>query len=382
MYSSTELCYKLTGGPPEADSASATVFKVPDTRGTTPLQETNQNAQFQRPPSVSWLENGPSSPLTALPSDLSSPPPSSILDFDEPVMLISPASSPEAPRNSKIFRCPICRDDVDKSFYNTFLARLGRTTLRTKDKLRFCESHTAAAAKETWSAADYPTIDWSRLPRRLEKLDSVVEDLLSQRIHSAYRADLENALHDGKTNIRHALRKPQAMSKNVTEKMVEDVIIIPDSSAQSLPQSSQTSDPDLSTKPLTFGIAGYYGVRGAKFIMEHVTSSPSLSSKLRNVSAHEKVFKAIGVAGFIQAVIVPEIAWRLVREDMGLGSGRRKAKRRKDDEDEEEEGEKRAKEILIESRELGEVVHGEDESELRQTQRIEILDDDEWEELD
>lgn len=188
-------------------------------------------------------------------------------------------------------------------------------------------------------------------------------------------------MHDSNTNIRHALRKPQAMSRSAAETALDDVITIPDSSAQAIP-SSQLSDPDITMKPLMFGIAGYYGTRGAKFIMEHVTGSPSLSSKLRAVSAREDVFKAIGVAGFIQAVIVPEIAWRLVREDVGLGSGRRTAKRRKDDDDEEEEGEKRAKEILIESRELGEVVYGEDESELRQTQRIEFLDDDDFEVVD
>jgi hypothetical protein len=156
----------------------------------------------------------------------------------------------------------------------------------------------------------------------------------------------------------------------------DDIITIPSSSAP-LPlsgsvtvASSQTSNapPARPKRTVTFGIAGYYGARGAKMIMDHVIQSAALSQKLREVSTTEKIYKALGVSGFVQAVIVPEIAWRLVREDMKLGGsedvngGRWKGDGAESEA--EEEGERRAKEILVDSWEVGELVNHEEESEV------------------
>ena len=108
-------------------------------------------------------------------------------------------------------------------------------------------------------------------------------------------------------------------------------------------------------------------------IMDHVISSTHLSQKLREVSANERVFKSVGVSGFVQAVIIPEIAWRLVRDDLKLGSAGRRGRSRKGAaarEHEPEEGEERAKEILVESWEVGELVNAEEESEIRQVQEL------------
>lgn len=113
-------------------------------------------------------------------------------------------------------------------------------------------------------------------------------------------------------------------------------------------------------------------------IMDHVIQSATLSQKLREVSTTEKIYKALGVSGFVQAVIVPEIAWRLVREDMKLGGTRKGGRRKGGDglDGAEEEGEKRAKEILVESWEVGELINHEEESE------VVVADDEEEEDED
>jgi len=103
-------------------------------------------------------------------------------------------------------------------------------------------------------------------------------------------------------------------------------------------------------------------------------SSPLISQQLREVSANEELFKRVGIAYFLQVVIVPEIAWRLIREDMGLGGDQRMKKRRSGD-TEPEEGEIRAKEILLESKKVGELVNGGDEEDLTEIAAPELDDD-------
>jgi len=265
---------------------------------------------------------------------------------------------------------------VERTLYNAFLAKTGQDKLNTKSKLRFCESHKAAKAQERFKSADYPTINWNKLPRRLDKMDSIIEDILFQRTYSTYRARLQEAIGDEATNFRHVLRNPDVNPAGVTQKTADELAAAADlDELASLTQNDIASldRGKINSTGLRFGIAGYYGARGAQMIMDHVISSTHLSQKLREVSANERVFKSVGVSGFVQAVIIPEIAWRLVREDLNLGTAGRRGRSRKGAagaNHEPEEGEERAKQILMESWEVGELVNAEEESEIRQVQEI------------
>lgn len=364
-------------GPP-LPSSRFSGFKNPSPTADI-LQETNQNkARFIRPrtPPASIRHNDAecvSSPLTILPSDLSSPPRSSVLSENE--VLTSP-SSPSSSMTSKTVECPLCRHLVDRTLHIEFMADLGRDRMRARDKLRFCEMHNAVAAQANWNKSDYPTIDWKALPRRLKDLDSTVADILTRRIRSTYRTALQNAVADDKVNYRHAMRNPEAQARIPIAKVVDEAVLIPSSGADSasIRVSEQAEDEDGNS----FASTGYYGPRGSRVILDHVVSSPLISQRLREVSANEELFKRVGIPYFLQVVIVPEIAWRLIREDMGLGGDQRTSKRRKF-QDQPEEGELRAKEILLESKKAGDLINGGDEEDITEIAAPEP--DDEYVEL-
>ena len=87
---------------------------------------------------------------------------------------------------------------------------------------------------------------------------------------------------------------------------------------------------------------GYYGPRGEKLFTEHIVAT--LSDRLRDRAAGDRLMAAQGtaggVSGFVQAVLVPELAVALVQHDIGCGA-------------------ERAREILEESTELGELMNEE-----------------------
>lgn len=77
---------------------------------------------------------------------------------------------------------------------------------------------------------------------------------------------------------------------------------------------------------------------------DHIITNTHLAEKLRKAAAKDKLVAASGIAGgvtgFIQAVLVPELAVKLVQEDLGV-SGHK------------------AHEVVIESGELGDLLNPE-----------------------
>ena len=74
--------------------------------------------------------------------------------------------------------------------------------------------------------------------------------------------------------------------------------------------------------------------------------------KLRRLAASDKLIASGGVSRYVQAVLVPELAVRLIRDDMKL-----------DDDDEE-----KAREVLRESGEIGNLLNEEEEDEIVATE--------------
>ena len=86
--------------------------------------------------------------------------------------------------------------------------------------------------------------------------------------------------------------------------------------------------------------SGYYGSRGTKLITQNILHA--FSSILRSLATTDELIAASGVAGYVQAVLAPEMAVLLVREDMGVG-------------------EERAREVLKESEAIGNLVNEEED---------------------
>lgn len=191
---------------------------------------------------------------------------------------------------------------------------------------RFCLYHKKESAKQTYDERKYPEIKWERLERRVRQHHDHLIAVLEGRVSSVYRKRLQKQLDSGAAKSAKSAFGDKAFNKNgVLDK--DEVEIRP----------------------------GYYGLKGERLMTEHILHH--LSDELRERSANDPLIVASGVAGgvsgFVQAVLVPELAVALVREDLKVG-------------------EKRARDVLGESWELGELVHDEAEEKVEVT-----IDDDE-----
>ena len=82
------------------------------------------------------------------------------------------------------------------------------------------------------------------------------------------------------------------------------------------------------------------------------------SEQIRELAAKDKLISSRGVSGYVQAVLVRELAVLMIQEDMGCGA-------------------QRARDILKESIGIGDLLNEEEEEELRHvTEREEDDDDD------
>ncbi|EZF25149.1 hypothetical protein H100_02498 [Trichophyton rubrum MR850] len=61
---------------------------------------------------------------------------------------------------------------------------------------------------------------------------------------------------------------------------------------------------------------GYYGARGAKNMMEVIISR--FAPRVRELALSDPLVQAVGVSGYVQAVLVPELTTILVKEDMDV----------------------------------------------------------------
>lgn len=182
----------------------------------------------------------------------------------------------------------------------------------------FCDHHKKEDARALWKERGYPEIKWESFERRLRKHHDRLLAVLEKRAPSVYRDRLQRLLDSGSTR-----------------------------SAKTAYNPGSNDDDDLEIKP------GYYGSRGERLMTEHILSR--FADELRDLAVSDALIAASGVAGgvsgFVQAVLVPEVAVALVKEDMSVD-------------------EKRAREILKESLHLGELLNEEVQ------ERVESEDDD------
>ena len=225
--------------------------------------------------------------------------------------------------------CPMCKQPVDKTYLEGFSKANTRMSLRQQGQ--FCKAHKERSAESEWAERGYPKINWEQLDDRIAKFHTSIDNILSERAVSFYR----NAFEDVLKNRRN---------KTLQESLIEGEI--------------------EGTSP------GYYGGRGAKVM--YVTCvlqfhrieqacfallfSNSLradnimsrfASKLRRLAASDKLVSSGGVSRYVQAVLVPELAVLLIKDDMKL------------------EDEDKAREVLRESVDIGNLLNEEEDEVIR-----------------
>ena len=202
-------------------------------------------------------------------------------------------------------RCPMCGESVDPADLRAF----GRMNTRKQEK--FCRSHRKTTALQTWDAEEYPTIDWDKLDSRITKHHSFIKKLINGA-DSHYRELLAETVNAGKN--------------------------------RSLLKSDYNPTP------------GYYGTRGLRAISENTMRKFTPLLKKRMVV--DRLMAARGFTPYVEYVVVPEVAVKLIMEDMNCEV-------------------ERAREIMSESLGVGELLSEEIKDVVRRTGSEEIEDSDE-----
>ncbi|KAK3337424.1 RTC4-like domain-containing protein [Cercophora scortea] len=183
-----------------------------------------------------------------------------------PLSSLSDSESPDV----KPAVCPMCNQQVDERLLSDFKLKHPRMTLHQEQK--FCHSHKKQAAKDEWIEKGYPDIKWSNLDARISK-------------HSDF---LRNILKGGKSHYGDAFSQKIKAGQNKT-----------------LLKSESNLTP------------GYYGIRGLRAMSENLIGR--FSSLLRKRAVQDRLVSARGHTAYVQAVLVPELAVRLIKEDMAVG---------------------------------------------------------------
>ncbi|KAJ5678262.1 uncharacterized protein N7477_003895 [Penicillium maclennaniae] len=197
-----------------------------------------------------------------------------LLDDTSDSPLSSAPSSLDSP-GPRPSLCPMCKKAVDRELLMRFETQPKQ---RIREQQQFCASHQQNSAEKEWEASGYPEIDWDTFDERVQNKFTDLEKLLVPDCTSYYRNILDTTLKSGQAkNFRLTL----------TGEGIETIS------------------------------CGYYGTKGAARMLQAIVDRFSL--KLRRLAVSDHIVKAAGVAGYAQSVLVPELAVRLVMEDMAVG---------------------------------------------------------------
>jgi hypothetical protein len=180
--------------------------------------------------------------------------------------------------------CPLCGEPVAADDLASFRARSG---LGFDAQMRFCALHKRRTAREAWEARRYPNIDWGGLEARMAGH--------ADHLRAVLAGDA------GNSHFRETLRAQPRKAK-------EETSLLP----------------------------GYYGMRGLRSMSEWIVGR--LGGLLRERAVTDPQIAARGYTAFVHSVLVPELAVRLIMEDMRCGAAR-------------------AQDILYESMAMGELLN-------------------------
>lgn len=183
-------------------------------------------------------------------------------------------------------RCTLCNDPVNSTDYWDFWKGKPKTV---RHKSAFCHLHKKISAQDAYQEADYPSIDWKTLPRRLRRHKTTLTQILHNKRPSTHRARYEPLALTGKAAAVPSKRTDLSHAKQ------EEL-------------ASYALD-ERSAYP------GYYGPHGRRLITENIMEL--LKSDIK--ACNDSVVQASGIAAFVQAVLVPEAAVLLIMDDCSVG---------------------------------------------------------------
>ncbi|KAL4810770.1 RTC4-like domain-containing protein [Aspergillus unguis] len=174
--------------------------------------------------------------------------------------------------NPQDYLCPMCNEPVEPGLLLMFREQPRQ---RFREQQKFCKSHKQDYAEKEWQDKGYPKIDWDKFKQRLEGHLKDLEKLMIPHISSFYRNVLDTAI---------ANDKGRTFKLSLNGDLLETIS------------------------------CGYYGTRGSEVMLETITTR--YGRKLRRLATEDNVVKRAGVVGYTQAVLVPELAVSLIKEDM------------------------------------------------------------------
>lgn len=174
-------------------------------------------------------------------------------------------------------RCPLCHHIVKLP---TNSPQSNPTNLSLRKQQIFCTQHRLRDADTEWKQKGYPTIDWdilekTRIPDHIPQLRQV----LYRKHPSFYLDHLESKLKEARGN-----------QSKIRSYLATDIVEV--------------------VKP------GYYGPKGAKVMGNRITTD--MANHLKRSLKTDKTVRAVGVSGFVSAVLLPELLLRVVMEDMDI----------------------------------------------------------------
>ncbi|KAF2728917.1 hypothetical protein EJ04DRAFT_476567 [Polyplosphaeria fusca] len=176
-------------------------------------------------------------------------------------------------------KCPLCDERVERELYWEFWK--GKKRLLRAQEM-FCKLHKHRKALAEYKERGYPSIDWDDLPQQITQVHSHLLAVLKKETPSVHRDTLAHNIAAGTHHTR-----------------VKDFIENEDDNAV----------PEFTT-------AGYYGVRGARAMMEIIVAE--LAGAIRERAQDDKVVAGTSVANFVQKVLVPECTVQLVMRDLDV----------------------------------------------------------------
>lgn len=165
--------------------------------------------------------------------------------------------------------CPMCHAPVNP------LELKAKGPMNVSAQERFCQSHQRKTAQDDWKEQGYPEINWTTLPKRLEK----------------YHKKVERWINGEKSHYRTLYGERVAAGQDRTLRKLTSNLI-----------------------------PGYYGSRGLQVISEFVMHNHT--RLLKKVAPRDALISKRSVAAYMQAVLVPEITTLLIMEDMNVGEER------------------------------------------------------------
>lgn len=186
--------------------------------------------------------------------------------------------------------CPMCDEQVDEELLKEFSKG---TRMVMAQQAKFCRMHKRKTAEKLYVERGYPEIDWTTLGARIERHHDFLKSLILGA-ESHFASILTENIRTG--------------------------------NARTLLTTREYHTP------------GYYGLRGMGFMTEMVTET--FSRLLRERAPTDTRISGRGYTGFVQSVLVPELAVKLIQEDLSLVRDK-------------------AREVMVESRELGEILNDE-----------------------